>query len=419
MRIKKFRFIALFIAGLLFFTGCNTSKLTSVSSKTIVSASAIQNKVESVITSSDEKRSCLDTNNGVGFYLTSHGYLRNWPKLNLTKAVSILHNIAGDFTTVKISSVYRGSTVTEGNELFPQDKSVINRDIFGEIYSSNPKMRRVAFLESGLTIAYNSRLLKDHPTWFMKNYDGSYVFRTDGVNTLQLNFLNPEVMKHIADIVVKLAKNKYVDGLEIDDHFAIWPNNGYSQEMLVAFYKQNKSYRVGMSESQIWKNRPKPNDSKWLEFKTDQLTSLAARLVKKVVKVGSCAKVSIMTNSPEFMKARGQDPLAYDKSDVGMSEVGFQIYSRNSKGFQDSLAPMIASSKNSTYALLLGLGKGDTVPIDVLAKKIALVSKVRKISFFGISNLMPDGQKLGLPKGETPELRAKSLKKALDKWQKH
>jgi hypothetical protein len=295
--------VVLFLVTVLITVGCNSNNVTTKGlEKAVVNLDGVQTQVSSKSLSAPSNVICNDLNNGIQFYITSHNYLRDWKKDHLVKAVEILHDAGGDFTSLNIATTYRGSTATLGNALFPQDKALQGRDIFEEVYNVNPKMRRVAFLESGLTIAYNKKLLNKYPQWFMKNHDGSYAFKTDGVDTLQLNFLNKEVMAHIADIVVKLAQNRFVDGLQLDDHFAIWPEQGYSDEMLVAFYKQTKQYKQGMTSDQIWKQRPNSNDKKWLKFKTDQLTVLASRLVKKVAKVGSCAKVSIMTNPPDFMQ---------------------------------------------------------------------------------------------------------------------
>lgn len=417
---KLWKNLISFVVTIVFIVGCTSNNLsTKELEKAVVNLDGVQMQVANTSLSTPSIPICEDLNNGIQFYLTSHNYLRDWKKDHLVKAVEILHETGGDFTTLNIATTYRGRTTTIGNTLFPQDKALQDRDIFEEVYNINPKMRRVAFLESGLTIAYNKQLLNKYPQWFMKNHDGSYVFRTDGVDTLQLNFLNKEVMAHIADIIVKLAQNKFVDGIQLDDHFAIWPDQGYSDDMLVAFYKQTKQYKQGMSVPQIWKQRPNSNDKKWLKFKTDQLTVLASRLVKKVAKVGSCAKVSIMTNLPDFMSARAQNAVAYGSKDVGMSEVGFQIYSRTAKEFETNLSPIIAIFKNYTYAILLGLGKGDTVPEGELVSKISIARKASKIAFFGISNLMPDGDKLALPKGETPRSRAATLKVALANWKLH
>ena len=324
-------------------------------------------------------------------YVTSHGAMLNY---DYKKLQGITRNMTSlGFDGMIVSSVFRGSQVNPGNSIFPQDKIFKGRDIFAEIKTVNPKMSVTAFLESGTLIQAlktNEQSIKELRAL---NYDGTDKVDADGVKLYQLDLFNPKVVLALVELSNSYAKNKNVNGLKFDDHFIIMPESGYSDYSIRRFLDESGVKTQSMDEKTIWSKRPKPNDKKWLEFKTKRVSFVFQQMIKSARGINPNIEVGLTTNPDSFMIPRSHNPVVLSFAGVP-NYVGYQLYNRDTVNFRSNYsvfekqyaARQMPCQTSTIVAILLGLSKDKYNPL-VIEQSLVEIKKLRKVEFFGINTL--------------------------------
>ena len=125
-----------------------------------------------------------------------------------------------------------------------------------------------------------NNIVNKHPDWVMlsdtgKNYAGEGIYFDPGI---------PEVQEYIASVFEDLVKRYNVDGVQYD--YVRYPgkNWGYSEAALKHYYAETGA-----------KEKPKPDDPKWLQWRRDQVTAFVKLAHDKMKAASPNVQISAST----------------------------------------------------------------------------------------------------------------------------
>jgi uncharacterized lipoprotein YddW (UPF0748 family) len=171
-------------------------------------------------------------------------------------------------------------------------------------------LRLIPWFEYGLMVPPQAALARQHPDWLTTTRTGAKTLqpRKESDRSIQkkvnpppeayqawLNPAHPQVQQFFTDLIVDVVKRYPVDGIQLDDHFALPIEFGYDPYTA-------KLYRAEHN------GQAPPNntaDSEWMRWRAAYLTDLMTRIAKAVKAEKPAARVSLSPNSPDF---------AYNKS---------------------------------------------------------------------------------------------------------
>ena len=125
-----------------------------------------------------------------------------------------------------------------------------------------------------------SHIINQHRDWLNKTYKGE----NRASEGIYLDPGIPEVREYITKVIEDIAKRYDVDGIHLD--YIRYPGNdwGYSETALQRYYNDTCS-----------STKPKPEDSKWLNWRRSQVTELLRQLNTKVHTLKPNVKVTAAT----------------------------------------------------------------------------------------------------------------------------
>ena len=221
----------------------------------------------------------------------------------------------------------------EGYTLYPSD---VMEERFGAEYRIDPLFARqgrdplaelvveahrvglevIPWFEFGFSSSYSQgggHIIAKYPEWAARDREGRLLVK-NGFEWM--NGLHPDVQAFLIDLVLEVAKNYDVDGVQGDDRLPAMPSEGGYDEYTVAMYRNE----VG--------DDPPANskDSAWVQWRADRLSDFGGDLYRAVKAVDQNLVVSMspsvypwslqeyLQDWPEWM-ARGQvdavHPQAY------------------------------------------------------------------------------------------------------------
>ncbi|BAZ41508.1 hypothetical protein NIES4101_74740 [Calothrix sp. NIES-4101] len=236
------------------------------------------------------------------------------------------------------------------------------------------KLRIIPWFEYGLLIPKNHSIVKRHPNWLTANQRGETV-SSDGMSWL--NPCHPEVQKFITDLIVDVVKRYPVDGIQLDDHFALPVEFGYD-----AYTR--KLYRQEHNGNSPPQN---PKNPEWMAWRAGKLTQLMAKISKAVREENHDVIISLSPNSLNF---------AYNKylQDWGkwvdrglLDEVIVQIYREDLTAIKHELNKSELLNIRKKVPIAIGLYTGPFLSpksIKNLQKEIEIVQNYNYdgVSFF-------------------------------------
>jgi uncharacterized lipoprotein YddW (UPF0748 family) len=89
-----------------------------------------------------------------------------------------------------------------------------------------------------------------------------------------MNALNPQVQAFMRDLILEVAQNYDVDGIQGDDRLPAFPIEGFDQDAANRFKAKHGSFPTGAK------------DDKWMRFRADILTQFLKELCDRVREVG-------------------------------------------------------------------------------------------------------------------------------------
>jgi uncharacterized lipoprotein YddW (UPF0748 family) len=178
------------------------------------------------------------------------------------------------------------------------NQELAGRDVLAEIIEINQaeghNFRIIAWFEYGLMVHPNAPLVTNKPEWFMlthkqqKTVDGNF----------RLNPAHPEVQDFMVSLIREVVKNYDVDGIQLDDHFAIHHlklRSDGSKDFDFSMGFDPFTIKLFQSETGSVSPVSNPNLEKFKDWRKGKLTQLV-RLIFKGIKAEK--KDCILSISP-------------------------------------------------------------------------------------------------------------------------
>jgi uncharacterized lipoprotein YddW (UPF0748 family) len=271
----------------------------------------------------------------------------------------------------KIAQKYTGYNLDPHQEL--QERKIVKEIID----LARPKnIRVIPWFEFGLMAPENSQLASLHDHWLTQRSDGSKIWLEGGsIPRVWLNPLHPEVQEFIKGLVLEIASNYDVDGIQFDDHFGYPAELGYDP-YTISLYKQEHQGKTPPADY---------HDVQWVQWRADKITEFLANIVKDVKTIKPEAIISISPNPQKFsLNSFLSDWACWEEQGL-IDELVLQVYRKNIARFikEISQPEVVKAKKNIPFAIGIMTGvKGDPTPLNLMTQQIEEVSKR---SFDGVS----------------------------------
>ncbi|MFO7628460.1 MAG: glycoside hydrolase family 10 protein [Prochlorococcaceae cyanobacterium] len=225
---------------------------------------------------------------------------------------------------------YYPSGVSEGRQL--QGFTYLGlqgQDILAELIAEahGRGLLVVPWFEFGFMAPLDSDLARRHPDWLTRKRDGGLTSISAAGEVAWLNPFRPEVQQLITDLVLEVIDQYAADGIQFDDHMSLPREFGYDP-FTTALYKKETGKTV----------LPNPEDSAWVKWRADRITSFMEQLAQAVRARRSGAIVSVSPNYYDFAyKLQLQDWLAWVRRGIA-DELLVQIYRPDLESFLPQLS---------------------------------------------------------------------------------
>jgi uncharacterized lipoprotein YddW (UPF0748 family) len=207
-------------------------------------------------------------------------------------------------------------------------------------------LKIIPWFEYGFASSYNSQggiILAKKPEWAARDYQGD-LLQKNGFEWL--NALDFEVQEFLLDLILEVARNYDVDGIQGDDRLPALPSEGgYDPRTVERYY------------STFGKNPPKnPKNRQWLQWRADILTQFLSHLYKKVKSVNPNLVISMAPNIQDWaFQEYLQDTDAWMKQGL-VDLIHPLIYRRDFKSYKGIVDKLINKQFRDTTRLKLAPG---------------------------------------------------------------
>ncbi|MEG3435549.1 glycoside hydrolase family 10 protein [Pannus brasiliensis CCIBt3594] len=187
-------------------------------------------------------------------------------------------------------------------------------------------LRAIPWFEFGFMAPPTSEMAMKHPGWLTRKRDGTTTWVGAAGEVVWLNPFRPEVQNFISELVLEVARQYDIDGIQFDDHLSL-PNEFGYDDFTVALYQQ---------ETQ--KTPPaNPRDPEWTRWRADKITAFVANLNQALKAIKPNARFSIAPNPYEFAyNGHLQDWLGWVRQGL-VDELIVQVYRPDMAGFLKQL----------------------------------------------------------------------------------
>ncbi|MBD2295995.1 glycoside hydrolase family 10 protein [Anabaena sphaerica FACHB-251] len=205
--------------------------------------------------------------------------------------------------------VFRGS---DGHDILA--------DVINQAHRQN--LLVVPWFEFGFMAPPSSELALNKPEWFTQKRNGSETSISAAGEVSWLNPFHPEVQQFITDLLVELANNYDIDGIQFDDHMSLPHEFGYDK------------YTVALYRQETKKNPPADSqDPEWVSWRANKITDFMVRLNQRIKQIKPKAIFSVSPNYYDFAyKLQLQDWLSWVRLNI-VDELIVQVYRNNLGSF--------------------------------------------------------------------------------------
>lgn len=252
-----------------------------------------------------------------------------------------------------------------------------NRDVLEEIVQQGhqKQLAVIPWFEFGFMAPADSALAQRHPDWLTSRRDGSKIWQEGKHDRVWLNPFHPQVQQFIQDLIVEIASNYDIDGIQFDDHFGLPSELGYDP-FTVKLYRQ---------EHQGKPPAKNPQDPEWLRWRADKITQFMRQVFYAVKAQNPNCLISVAPNpqrvSYELFLA---DWETWERQGL-VEELVLQVYRHDLKVFNSELAyPEVQAARQHipvSIGIISGL-KNNYAPIGQIQNQ---VQAVRRQNFAGVA----------------------------------
>ncbi|MGV0024300.1 glycoside hydrolase family 10 protein [Phormidesmis priestleyi] len=255
-------------------------------------------------------------------------------------------------------------------------------------------LRVIPWFEYGLMIPVRSPIAQQHPDWLTTTQSGAGTVTlveqsgllspvsdlkeaVSGIDQGWLNPLRPEVQQFLADLIVDVVKRYPVEGIQLDDHFALPIEFGYDSYTVERYRATHRG-----------KSPPKEvTNPEWMAWRADQLTQLMSKISRAVRAARPGVLISLSPNAPDYAYRKSlQDWRRWVKLGL-VDEVVVQVYRPDLSGLKAELEGGGFRDLSSQVPIAIGLYAGrflSAKPIQQLQREVETVrsSQYSGVSFF-------------------------------------
>jgi uncharacterized lipoprotein YddW (UPF0748 family) len=236
-------------------------------------------------------------------------------------------------TTLSPSRVMRD---TFGVEIDPR---YAGRDPLAELIAEAKRvgLAVIPWFEYGFASSFGQNggpLLTKKPQWAARDFNGNLLQKN---SFFWLNAFDSEVQEFMRGLVLEVAKNYDVAGIQGDDRMPALPSEGSYDPKTVQRYVQ-----------QFNANPPQNSkDAQWLQWRADILTDFLTRLYRDVIAINPNLIVSVSPSVyPWALQEYLQDSQAWvDQGQLDM--IHPQVYYRDFDGYKQTIDRVVAQQFSS------------------------------------------------------------------------
>jgi uncharacterized lipoprotein YddW (UPF0748 family) len=209
--------------------------------------------------------------------------------------------------------VFRGS---DGHDILA--------DVINQAHRQN--LLVVPWFEFGFMTPPTSELALNKPEWLTQKRNGGETSISAAGEVSWLNPFHPEVQQFITDLLVELASNYDIDGIQFDDHMSLPHEFGYDK------------YTVALYRQETKKNPPADSqDPEWVKWRADKISDFMVRLNQRIKQIKPKVIFSVSPNYYDFAyKLQLQDWLNWVRLNI-VDELIVQVYRNNLESFTTKL----------------------------------------------------------------------------------
>jgi uncharacterized lipoprotein YddW (UPF0748 family) len=185
----------------------------------------------------------------------------------------------------------------------------------------------IPWFEFGFMAPPTSELALNKPEWLTRKLNGGETSISAAGEVSWLNPFHPEVQKFITDLLLELANNYDIDGIQFDDHTSLPYEFGYDK------------YTVALYRQETKKNPPvDPQDPEWVSWRANKITDFMIKLNQTIKQVKPKAIFSVSPNYYDFAyKFQLQDWLNWVRLNI-VDELIVQVYRENLDHFNAKIS---------------------------------------------------------------------------------
>lgn len=229
------------------------------------------------------------------------------------------------------------------------DSRFVGRDPLGELVAEAKRvgLAVIPWFEYGFASSYNQnggKLLAQKPNWAARDASGNLLKKNDFE---WMNALDSEVQDFLRNLILEVAKNYDIAGIQGDDRLPALPSEGsYDSKTSDRYFRQ-------------FNQNPPQNakDAQWLQWRADILTDFLTRLYQELIAIKPNLLISMAPSMyPWGLQEYLQDAQAW--IDQGLIDlIHPQLYHRDFQGYKLLVDRLVTQQFNSSqlYALSPGV----------------------------------------------------------------
>jgi uncharacterized lipoprotein YddW (UPF0748 family) len=221
------------------------------------------------------------------------------------------------------------------------------RDLLAEVVEAAHKvgLKVIPWFEYGFACGYNSqggKIIAEKPSWAARERLTSRKLRAGNLlrkNGFEwMNALDPEVQGFMSSLILEVASNYDVDGIQGDDRLPAFPSEGGYDQATCDRYRR-----------QFGVNPPHHLDTQWLQWRADILTEFWASLYQQLKAMKPNLIVSISPNIHDWaFKEYLQDTPTWLQRGI-VDLIHPQIYRRDFPSYKAVLDRMVRDKSLNQY----------------------------------------------------------------------
>jgi uncharacterized lipoprotein YddW (UPF0748 family) len=247
------------------------------------------------------------------------------------------------------------------------NQELAGRDVLAEIIEINQaeghNFRIIAWFEYGLMVHPNAPLVTNKPEWFMlthkqqKTVDGNF----------RLNPTHPEVQDFIVSLIREVVKNYDIDGIQLDDHFAIHHSkllNDGTKTFDFSMGFDPFTIKLFQKETSSVSPMSNPNLAKFKDWRKGKLTQLVRLIFKGIKAEKEDCILSISPNPLEFSIDHAlADWQAWEQEGLA-EELAIQVYryegtfAENMRRFESEIDKAAVKATRDHIPTVIGIMTG-------------------------------------------------------------